>query len=127
MSSLNKFKITTTIREMLIADPNVKEMVDDKIFPLIAVKDTIGDFITYQRDAYTKNRDKMGVNAQDCYIWINAISDKYDRSQELACRIDDCLDGTYTFNGSTLQIWLDDSTEVFEDGKYIQVLLYAIK
>lgn len=127
MSASNKFKITTHIRQLLLANPKIIEKIGENIFPLVASKDTKGDIITYQRDAYNKSRDKMGVHSQECFVWINAISDTYDRSQELACLIDETLDGSFTFNGQPIEIWLDDSTEEFEDGKFIQVLLYKIK
>lgn len=128
MSATNKFRITTIIRKMLLANSNIAGRVGEKIYPLVAPKDTIGDFITYQRAEYTKNRNKMGVHGQDCFVYINAVSDGYGKSQDLACLIDECLDGEYTNpDGTPMSIWLEDSTEEFEDGKYIQILLYAIK
>lgn len=125
MSALNKFKITTFIRSQLLSDPKIKAMIDDKVFPLFAPEDTKEDFIIYQRDAYNKKRNRMGVHEQECFVYINVVSEDYDRSQELATLIDECLDGTYS--NPNMTIWLEDSSEDFDKGKYYQVLLYAIK
>lgn len=125
MSAESKFKVTTKVRAALLDCPEICDLIGDQVFPVVAPKDTKGDFIIYQRDEYSKDRTKMGISGQMCRVYVNAISDDYDRSQELAYQIDMALDGQHTDLG--MEMWLVDSTEDFEDGKYIQVLLFEIK
>lgn len=125
MSTVSKFKITTPIREILLNKPEIVSMVGSKIFPIVAPKDTVGDFIIYQRDGYAKDSTKMGVYKQVPAVYINVVSDDYDRSQELADLIYNSLEGT--FSDPSMKIKLIDSTEDYEDGKYIQVLLFEVE
>lgn len=125
MNSNSKLKITTPIRAILLNNPGIVAMIEDKIFPLVAPKDTDGDFIIYQRDGYSKESTKMGVYKQVPAVYINAISDNYDRSQDLAELIFQSLEGT--FSNPTMKITLVDSTEEFVDGKYIQILLFEVE
>lgn len=129
MKTISRFKITTPIREILLNNPKIVEMVGENIFPIVAPKDTAGDFIIYQRDGYTKASTKMGVYKQVPAVYINAISDNYDRSQDLAELIYSSLEGT--FSNPSMKITLVDSTEEFakefESEKYIQVLLFEVE
>ena len=125
MSDNSKFKITTKVRKALIDNAEIYSIVGEQIFPITAPKDTKGDFIIYQRDEYSKEWTKMGVASESCKVYINAISADYKQSQEMAYQINEALEGTHTDSG--MDIRLVDSTEDFEDSKYIQVLLFEIK
>lgn len=125
MSAESKFKITTKVRTALLARTEISEMVGTQVFPVVAPKDTKGDFIIYQRDQYSKDYTKMGVYGQQCRVYINAISEDYDTSQELAYQINESMEGYH--EDLNMDVKLIDSTEDFEDGKYIQVLLFDIK
>lgn len=121
---LNKFTITTVIRSILLDNPEIVSMVGTKIFPLAAPADTPGDYIVYQRDGFKQSETKMGVYRQIPTVYIYIISDDYDRSQELASLVYNSLNGR--FSNPTMTISLEDSTEEFVDGKYIQILLFSI-
>lgn len=121
----NKFSITNEIRAILLENPAVSAVVGDKIFPLVAPKDTTGDFIIYQRDEYSIDRAKMGMITQKCRVYINAVSEDYDRGQQLAAAIFEALEGNFT--EPDMRIQLVDSTEDYEAGKYIQILLFSIE
>lgn len=125
MSAISKFKVTTTIRAILLENPNITKYVGDKIRPIIAPKETKGDFIIYQRDEYSKDYTKMGICTEKCRVWINAVSSDYDISQELAYQINESLEGYH--EDLKIDIKLIDSTEDVTDGKYIQILLFEIK
>lgn len=125
MSATSKFKVTTILRQVLIEDAEISALVGTQIFPIAAPSDTIGDFITYQRDEYSKDRTKNQVARHTCKVFISAISDSYGRSQHLAELIDKTLDGVHKDLG--LSVYMEDSTEDLEDGKYIQTLLFEIK
>ena len=49
----SKFRIGTVIRKILIDNEDVKQLVGDKIFPLVAPQSTEGDLIVYYRDEYS--------------------------------------------------------------------------
>lgn len=132
--TISKFKITTSIRLMLLENKDIMALVnpndpndpDDKgIYPVIAPKDTKGDFIIYQREKYGRLHNKMGIYGENCQVYINAISEDYDRSKELAFQIDKSLSGFHS--DPKIEIKLVDSTEDYEDGKYIQVLLFEVE
>lgn len=125
MSADSKFKITTRIRSLLIADNGINALVKDQVFPVVAPKNTKGDFIIYQRDRYSKEYTKMGIYGEECQVYISAISESYERSQELAYLINEVLEGMHI--DLNIEVKLIDSTEDFEDGKYMQVLLFDIK
>lgn len=125
MSAESKFKITTKVRTALLAKTEISEMVGTQVFPVVAPKDTKGDFIIYQRDQYSKEYTKMGIYEETCRVYISAISETYRRSQELAYQINESLEGIHM--DLNMDVKLIDSTEDFEDGKYIQVLLFDIK
>lgn len=122
---MNKFNITTVIREILSQDTNIRAMVGNSIFPLVAPIDTVGDLIIYQRDGYKQEYSQMGVTRQIPTVFINAVSDDYDRSQELAGLIYEALEGD--FSNPAMKIRLEDSTEEYADKKYIQVLQFSIE
>lgn len=121
----NKFSITNEVRAILLEAPAVSAAVSDKVFPLVAPKDTAGDFIIYQRDEYSIDRAKMGMVTQKCRVYINAVSEDYDRGQQLAAAIFEALEGD--FIEPDMRIRLEDSTEDYEAGKYIQILLFSIE
>ena len=122
-----KFKVTTEVRSMLLANQEIVDLVGEKIFPVMAPEDTPGMYMIYQRDQYTVDRTKMGPSMEKCQVIIYVIGPDYDDTQDLAEKIFTALDGDHS-NG--LRIWLADSTEdVAGEGqnkKYIQVLLFEI-
>lgn len=125
-----KFKVTTVVRSLLLANEDIVNIVADRIFPIAAPKDTDGTFIIYQRDAYSAPITKMGAQLDGCDVYVDVISGDYDESQELAEKIYLTLFGNHTVDDKEITITLKDSTEdcdISETGrKYIQVLLFNI-
>jgi hypothetical protein len=122
---MNPFKIATEIRAILLSSEDIKEAIGEKVFPIIAPENTVGDFIVYQRDGYKQDCTKFGIYQQVPIVNVVAISENYDRSQHLASLIYDTLSGD--FADPDIHIELEDSTEDFIDNKYIQVLQFSIK
>lgn len=122
---MNKFKITTEIRSLLLADKDITDSIGEKVFPIVAPDKTDGDFIIYQRDGYKQEYTKMGVARQIPIVYVNAVSEDYDRSQDLASLIYDALEGS--FSNPKMTIHLEDSTEGYSDGKYFQVLQFSVE
>lgn len=124
MSNISKFKITSLVRTVLLSTPEIVALIDNRVYPIVAPDGTAGDFIVYQRNEYSKDRAKMGVYSEKCRVFVIAVSADYEVSQELAYLIDEHLEGLHT--DYDMDMKLLDSTEDYEDGKYIQALLFEI-
>lgn len=124
VGKMNKLAITTEVRSILLTSKEISQMIGDKIFPIVAPDGTNGDFIIYQRDGYKQEYTKMGIARQIPIVFVNAISDDYDRSLQLASLIDETLSGR--FSNPKMIIKLEDSTEDYADKKYFQILQFSI-
>lgn len=128
LNSYQKWFIGNDIRDILLADTDVYDQVGNHIYPIVAAENTSGDFIVYMRQKYSKGFVKMGVIEDECEVAVVGISDNYDNAIALASKIDNALSGTHTNDeGYRIDITLIDSTEVYDDNKYIETLLFKIK
>ena len=128
LGSYQKWFIGNDIRDMLISNEDITAQVGDNIFPCIAPLNTEGDFIIYMRNKYAKSAVKQGIYMDECEVAVVGISENYDNAIALASKIDNSLSGQHTLeNGVRLQITLIDSTETFDDDKYIETLIFNIK
>lgn len=121
---MNIFTVTTEIREILMRSETIQELVGEKIFPIVAPENTEGDFICYQRDGYKQTISKMGVAQQSPQIYINIVSEDYDRTIQIAAAVREELEGEY--QNPYMRIEMEDSSEDYEQDKFIQVLLFTI-
>ena len=117
-----KWDIGNFIRALIMDNDDIVEMIGEHCYPIVAPENTPGDFIVYSRQSYHKLLSKMGVYEDTAEEAVVVVSDNYDRSIALAEMLDDTLTGSYNDD-----ILLKDSTEAFEDNKYIQTLLFEIK
>lgn len=128
LQSYQKWYVGNDIRSILLADEEVNGQVGNHIYPLVAAENTTGDFIVYSRQKYAKSTVQMGVYQDECEVAVVAISDNYDSAIKLASNIDNALTGDHILpSGIKIRITLTDSTEVFDDNKYIETLLFTIK
>lgn len=127
LQSHQKWFVGNDARAIMLADEDIVAQVGQNIYPLVAAENTVGDFIVYSRSKYSKSDSKMGVYEDECTLAVIAVSDNYDSAIALASKIDNALTGSHQFEGYKLTIRLEDSSEVFEDNKYIQTLLFDIK
>ena len=122
---MNKLAITTEVRGILLETEEITSLIGQKVFPVVAPMNTEGDFIIYQRDGYKQDYTKMGVARQIPTVFVNAVSDDYERSLQLASLIYEALEGS--FSNPDMTIHLEDSTEDYSDGKYFQVLQFSVE
>lgn len=127
LGSYQKWFIGNDIRTILLKDEDIVAKVGTNIFPLIAPENTKGDFIIYNRDKYSKSMVKMGVYEDECEVAVVAVSENYDDAVSLASLIDNALSGKHLVNDVKLSIILSDSTETYDDGKYIETLIFKVK
>lgn len=122
---MNKLAITTEVRGILLETEEITSLIGQKVFPVVAPMNTEGDFIIYQRDGNKQEYTKMGVARQIPTVFVNAVSDDYERSLQLASLIYEALEGS--FSNPDMTIHLEDSTEDYSDGKYFQVLQFSVE
>ena len=133
MSSCNstcpKWFVGNDVRDILLQDSAITQMVGENIYPVIAPEGTTDPFILYQRDKYKKSYTKMGVYEEECHLLITIVGDNYDVAVYLAYLVDTALQGTHSNpeTGCNLMLELYDSTEGFDDNKYFESLTYSIK
>lgn len=127
LGSYQKWFIGNDIRTILLKDEDIVAKVSTNIFPLIAPENTKGDFIIYNRDKYSKSMVKMGVYEDECEVAVIAVSENYDDAVSLASLIDNALSGKHLVNDVKISIILSDSSETYDDGKYIETLVFKVK
>ena len=128
LGSLQKWKIGNEIRTILLSNQDIINQVGNNVYPIIAPEGTDADFILYKRIQYSKLTVKQGVYEDRCELAVIAVCDNYDNSIDLASKIDNALTGKHLLeNGYRLEIVLSDSTETYEDNKFIQTLTFTIK
>jgi len=124
----SKFLATRIMRNLLLANADIVSLIGDQIFPVVAPKDTVGDFIIYKREKYSKEYTQMGICKESCEVYILMVSDDYDRSVDGIVLINNLLEGEH--DGLTIK--LIDSQEDYENseaygGKFIQEILFSIE
>lgn len=127
LGSYQKWHIGDDVRTILMSDTAITGFVGSRIFPLVISENEEGDCIVYSRQHYSKKSVKMGVWEDDCTLALTVISDNYDNSVDIAEAIDNALTGQHMIDDNKLIFELTDSSESFEDFKYIQVLMFTIK
>lgn len=125
-----KFSITTLIRQILMEDEAIKNIVGDKIYPIIAPEKTDGAFLVYVRDSYSFVRSKQGIWQQICKVYISCCSNDYDESVALADAVFQALEHNHYHIDEDKDymryINMYDSTENVVDDTYIQTLAFEI-
>lgn len=140
LNSYQKWFIGNEVRTILLSNSGITSGITDEsgvtifngvgtnIFPLVAPEDVKGDFIIYGREKYSKSWTKMGVYQDECQLSITVVTDNYDNGILLASLIDNALVGRQVDSkGREFFVDLADSTESFDDDKYIETLLLRIK
>ena len=129
LGGCRKWFIGDAIRDILLADVDVYHQVGNHIYPIVAAVNTKGDFIVYLRQKYGRSYVKQGIYEDECEVAVIAVSESYDNAVQLASNIDAALSGTHINDedGCRVDILLADSTESFEDNKYIETLVFSIK
>lgn len=122
MLSTEKFTVGSYAREYLLGIKAISDLVGTRIYPGIAPEDTVGMFVTYERDSYELFNSKMGIYMQEANIAYEVVSDTYDEGQELAVLILENLQGRH----GDMKFEVVDSAEYYKEKKYRQVILFKI-
>jgi hypothetical protein len=127
INGFSKFSITTDIRNLLLQNEELASLVGTNIFPVIAPEETAGDFIIYYRDQYSKEYAGDIITLEACKIFFAIVSEDYDRSIQITELVNKIIEGThYNTDNYMYKCLLKDSTEDYQDKKYIQILLFEV-
>lgn len=122
MLSTEKFTVGSYARGYLLGIKAISDLVGTRIYPGIAPEDTVGMFVTYERDSYELFNSKMGIYMQEANIAYEVVSDTYDEGQALAVLILENLQGRH----GDMKFEVVDSAEYYKEKKYRQVILFKI-
>ena len=128
LGSFQKWWIGNDVRAILLANGDLTEIVGHNIYPIVAPEGTDGEFIVYAREKYSKETNRQGVIGDECVLALTAVANDYDTGVRLAELLDNSLTGKHVNdNGERFTMVLTDSSETFDDNKYIETLLFEIK
>lgn len=123
-----KWRLAEYIRERLLGSSDMRTLVGEHIYPVYA-PDVEGDFVIITRSSYKARETKFSILEYTTSVIIEAYSDDYARSLDIAEAIDAQLtkihEEEYGKGGVTITI--QDSGETLHEGKFVQILEYAIK
>lgn len=132
IDSNRKWNTAQWVRNTLLGCEELQNLVKDKIFPVVAPKNTDGDYIIVYRSSYGRERDKHGDTHSRAYVTVLCFSDDYDSSLELVKIVDAVLDGGRNDEVGKVIGWiktqatLDESDEGYSDGKFYQSVTFEI-
>lgn len=123
-----KWRLAEYIRERLLDSSDMRTLVGEHIYPVYAPENE-GDFVILTRSSYKAKETKFSILEYTTSVIIEAYSDDYARSLDIAEAIDAQLtkihEEEYGKGGVTITI--QDSGETLHEGKFVQILEYAIK
>lgn len=113
----------------LLSTDNIKSVVNNKVYPLIAPLNTNFPYIVFQRTS-TPYNTKDNVYQDSINIEIIVVSDNYDKSVELAELIRNELEGKRNINVEGFRIStikLVDTSESYSNDAYLQSLTFNFR
>lgn len=113
------------IYNLLINDEILKELVDDKIYPIVAEETVSYPFILFTKESAIANYTKDLLMYDTVTISIAIAATNYSQTVEIAERVRQILENRrddYFYN-----ILFDEVTEDFVEDAYIQTLKFSSK
>lgn len=113
----------------LLSTDNIKSVVNNKVYPLIAPLNTNFPYIVFQRTS-TPYGTKDNIYQDNVNIEIIAVSDNYDKSVELAELIRNELEGKRNITVEDFRIAsikLVDTSESYSNDAYLQSLTFNFR
>ncbi len=111
--------------QLLISDERLKELVGNKIYPLVAEESVTYPFIIFTKENAFANYTKDLLTYDTVNISVAIAAVNYFQTVEIAERVRQILENyrdSYFFN-----ILLDNVTEDFVEDTYIQQLQFSAK
>ena len=123
-----KWRLAEYIRERLLASEEMQKLVGEHIYPVFA-PDTDGDFVILTRSSYKARETKFSILEYTTSVIIEVYSDDYARGLDIAEAVDAQLTKIHEeeYGKGGVAITIQDSGETLHEGKFVQILEYAIK
>lgn len=118
--SVNKY-----IYQLLISDEKLKELVGNKIYPLVAEESVTYPFIIFTKENAFANYTKDLLTYDTVNISVAIAAVNYFQTVEIAERVRQILENHR--DGYFYNILLDNVTEDFSEDTYIQQLQFSAK
>ena len=124
----NSILIGKVIYSKLISNQLIADIVNDRVFPVIAEQTTTFPFIIYYRVSISNNLYNKDGSVEDTVVFsITVVSTNYNESAELANEIRKIFDKKQITNDimritDSRLIEIDES---YEDNSYIQKLTFS--
>lgn len=113
----------------LLSTDNIKSVVNNKVYPLIAPLNTNFPYIVFQRTS-TPYNTKDNIYQDNVNIEIITVSDNYDKSVALAELIRNELEGKRNITVEEFRIAsikLIDTSESYSNDAYLQSLTFNFR
>lgn len=120
--------IAEHINKVLSSSEDLTKIVGDRLYP-VSVKDNIEcPFIVYERESVVPNRTKDGAEGDTVTENVFIFAENYGQAVNIAEIVRAALDGS---EGNYSNFTIDecdytDAAETYEDGVYIQQLVFNI-
>lgn len=124
----NSILIGKVIYSKLISNQLITDIVNDRVFPVIAEQTTTFPFIIYYRVSISNNLYNKDGSVEDNVVYsITVVSTNYNESAELANEIRKIFDKKQITNDimritDSRLIEIDES---YEDNSYVQKLTFS--
>lgn len=125
---MSTISFAKAINKLLSVD-NIKSVVNNKVYPLVASLNTTFPYIVFQRTS-TPYGTKDNIYQDNVNIEIIAVSDNYDKSVELAELIRNELEEKRNITVEEFRIAsikLIDSSESYSNDAYLQSLTFNFR
>jgi hypothetical protein len=117
---MSALSVTKHIYNILIQNEDIKSMVGNNIFPLVAEDNATFPFVIIKRNTVTPNYHKMGVAQDLSTVTIAIVTTAYAQSIEISEKVRSLLEN---YVGGVFQrIRLQDVNEAYIDDAYVQEL-----
>lgn len=123
--------IGKSVKHILQEDQELRGLIGDKVFPLVADKGCTFPFIVYRRENLQPSTNKDAL-IYDTIVKLSIMiaTDNYTSGLNIASKVADILGNT---TGRTVldltigEIVLTDTEETYQDETYLQVLNFNLK
>ncbi len=120
---VNSILIGKTIYKLLSENVTLKQMVGDKIYPLVAENDVTYPFIVYFRTSISNRVNKDGYYEDEVGFAIIVVSNTYISSLEIANEVRKTLDKR-KLSEEISNVILEDVDEDFINDAFVQQLYF---
>lgn len=130
---MSHLRASTAVYSILSQHRDLTDLVQNRLFPIIADEGTAFPFIVYRRLGLSEtpkyfNKD-LASSGGEAVVEIMVVSNDYDESIEVAEKVINALQGKRgTLKDGTVisQIKLEDSDEDWIDNSFVQRLTFKI-